>query len=265
MPSQWQNGWTAMKLFIEATTDVGRARDHNEDAVLADAGHRFAIVADGMGGHNAGEVASDLALRTMGGILRAVLVPAGNPGQMADPPAGGWLRYAVERANAVIHGEAAKNAARKGMGCTVVALLQAGDAVEIAHVGDSRCYRYRAGRLEQLTRDHSATAEDEDLAGEDDLMREFLGRGTKTPKNVITRALGIEPAVEIDVRREAMVPGDVYLLCSDGLTGMVKDAAIANILRGAPDLRSACAALVSAANTGGGEDNITVALAAVVE
>lgn len=254
-----------MRLFIEAMTDVGRVRDHNEDAVIADAQHRFAVVADGMGGHNAGEVASELVLRTMGGILRAVLAPADRPGVVAPEPPGGWLRYAIQRTNAVIHREAQKDAARKGMGSTVVALMQVGDQVEIAHVGDSRCYRLRNGQIEQLTRDHSAEAEDDDLAGDDDLMREFLGGKNRPASNIITRALGIFETVEVDVRREPMVLGDIYLLCSDGLTGMVKDVAIANIVRSTPDLRSACEALIQAANTGGGEDNITVALVAVVE
>ena len=251
-----------MRLFIEALTDVGRERDHNEDSVHADVLHRFVIVADGMGGHNAGEVASALAVKTMGSALRP-LYPENPAEALPEGPAGGWLRWVITRSNRAIREAAAANPEQANMGTTVVSLMRIGDELELGHVGDSRCYRLRQGRLEQLTKDHSAAAQHEELTDDDDLMRDFLG-DQKVPTNVITRALGVSDEVEVDTRREKMVAEDVYLLCSDGLTGMVKDQAIQLILRQSPDLRTACQSLVQAANAGGGMDNITVALAIVL-
>lgn len=232
-----------MKLVAAGLTDVGRERDHNEDTFLIDTQLGLFLVADGMGGHRAGEVASALA--------RDAIVQA-----LRDSNAPSRLQALVESirtANARVMQEGKQNRSRRGMGTTVVALVQDGDAVGIAHVGDSRCYRFRGGRLERLTRDHSLI---EELGRSDPAVMAVLAGYS----NVITRALGTAKDTEPDSRRETLEPGDVFLLCSDGLSGVVDDDTIAAILSAEPDLEKACAALVNAANERGGPDNITVVL-----
>lgn len=220
-----------------ACSDTGRVRSSNEDALLVDA--PLFAVADGMGGANAGEVASAIAIDTL-------------HTSRGDETA---LARAIETANATIHASSQSDAARQGMGTTVTALLVDGEDVVIGHVGDSRAYLYRGGRLQRLTDDHS-------------LVEELVRRGALSPeeaerhpqRSVITRALGAEAGVDIDMLRFAAEPNDVYILCSDGLTGMVGDAELERILGTPGDLQDRADRLVEAANRAGGEDNVTVIL-----
>jgi PPM family protein phosphatase len=229
-----------------ADSDTGRARRANEDAFFAHA--PVFAVADGMGGAQAGEVAS----RTVVDCLRRGLPDGGSPEQR--------LAALAEEANGLIHRKAAEDEQRAGMGTTLTAAYVDEDAVSFGHVGDSRAYLFRDGALRQLTNDHS-------------LVGEMVRRGKLTAeqaeehpqRSIITRALGPEPAVEVDHMTTYARDGDVFLLCSDGLTSMVGDDAIEQVLREAPDLRSAGQALIDAANAAGGRDNITVVLFRVEE
>lgn len=225
-----------------ACTDVGRLRQSNEDAlVLADP---VFAVADGMGGARAGEVASAMAVAALYGLH----------GDADD------LVAALEDVNARIHAAAQADASLAGMGTTATAALITRDELVIAHVGDSRAYLLRDGRLRQVTEDHS-------------LVAELIRRGALTPaeaerhpqRSVITRALGAEPGVEVDVVRLVPQAGDVLLLCSDGLTGMVGDGEIGRIVGGPGTLPERARELVRAANGAGGEDNVTVVLVRVGE
>jgi protein phosphatase len=229
-----------------ADSDTGRARRANEDAFFAHA--PVFAVADGMGGAQAGEVAS----RTVVDCLRRGLPDGGSPEER--------LAALAEEANGLIHRKAAEDEQRAGMGTTLTAAYVDESAVSFGHVGDSRAYLFRDGTLRQLTNDHS-------------LVGEMVRRGKLTAeqaeehpqRSIITRALGPEPAVEVDHMTTYARDGDVFLLCSDGLTSMVGDDAIERFLREAPDLRSAGQALIDAANAAGGRDNITVVLFRVEE
>ena len=231
-----------------AVTDTGRRRLQNEDAFVCDP--PLFAVADGMGGAQAGELASRLAATALEGRP---------PGLHGEDAVAGLLHDANER----IHRHALDDPAVAGMGTTVTALLvdEAAGTITIGHVGDSRAYRVRDGRLEQLTADHS-------------LVAELVRTGRLTPeeaeqhphRSVITRALGTEPDVEVDTLTVEASPGDLYLLCSDGLTAMVRDQEIVELVEHADADPDACAdALVEAANRAGGEDNITVVLFEIVE
>ncbi|HYM45766.1 MAG TPA: Stp1/IreP family PP2C-type Ser/Thr phosphatase [Solirubrobacteraceae bacterium] len=224
-----------------ATTDTGRQRRANEDSLLARS--PLFVVADGMGGAQAGEVASRIAVDVFEDGL----------GDPAEPE-----RSLAERAlaaNARIHELSHSNAEQAGMGTTLTAAYVAPQEVAIAHVGDSRAYCLRDGELTRLTDDHS-------------LVDELVRQGKITPeeavehpqRSVITRALGPEPAVEIDTRSYQARAGDVYLLCSDGLTTMVPEQRVVELLRARPRLRDAGEGLIAAANEAGGRDNITVVL-----
>jgi len=212
-------------------------------------------VADGMGGHAAGEVASDLAITALATSVRS----RQEEGQGWTPDrAGELLRVALNEGNQKICDSVLSRAEWRGMGTTIVALVSAGDRAVIGHVGDSRAYLLRDGRLSQLTSDHSWVNE-QVKAGL--LTREQAHRHPM--RNIVTRALGNQPHVEVDVIEEAMKPGDVFALCSDGLNGMLADSEIESIL--ADHLESpltACRALVDRANENGGEDNITVVVLA---
>lgn len=220
-----------------ACTDVGRLRQSNEDALLL-AEPVFAV-ADGMGGARAGEVASAMAVAALHGF-------AGGEQDLA---------VAIEEVNRRIHAAAQGDAALHGMGTTITAAMIDGSTLVLAHVGDSRAYLLRAGQLRQLTDDHS-------------LVGELIRRGALTPeeaerhpqRSVITRALGADSAVDVDVLRVPIEDGDLLLLCSDGLTGMVGDPELTRILRAGGDLDGLARACVAAANQAGGEDNVTVVL-----
>jgi PPM family protein phosphatase len=229
-----------------AGTDTGRQRRANEDSHLARA--PLFVVADGMGGAQAGEVASRIAIESFQDGLQDAAAP-----ETA-------LAELTQRANAHIHELSHSNAEQAGMGTTLTAVYVGEREISIAHVGDSRAYRLRDGVLERLTEDHS-------------LVDELLRQGRLTPeealehpqRSVITRALGPEGVVEVDTRSYSARDGDVYLLCSDGLTTMLSEDRLAELLLAHASLREAGEALIAAANEAGGRDNITVVLLRVEE
>jgi len=224
-----------------ALTDVGRQRDANEDSYVT--AEPVFVVADGMGGAQAGEVASRTAVE----VFQTTTPPDGTPEQQ--------LTSMVLEANRRIFELAQSDESRRGMGTTLTAAMLDDDGVSVGHVGDSRAYRLRDDKLEQLTHDHSLVAE---LERSGQLSP---GAAEHHPqRSIITRALGPEPEVEVDAHTHAARPGDVYLICSDGLTSMLSDDEVGALLRGAADLESAADALVRAANQSGGKDNITVVL-----
>lgn len=220
-------------------SDTGRQRTANEDSYFASA--PLFVVADGMGGAQAGEVASRIAAESFEEAERI--------GEAAEV----FLRRIGEAANQRIHGLAQTDSTRSGMGTTLTAALVDGDEVAFAHVGDSRAYLWRNGELTMLTSDHSLV---EELRRQGKITEEQAEDHPQ--RSIITRALGPEKVVEIDTFTRSARPGDVFLLCSDGLTTMVKDARIAEILAASDDLDKVVRALVDAANEAGGRDNITV-------
>lgn len=242
------------KLSIFGVTDVGLVRDHNEDYIAWDPYLGLVLLADGMGGHNAGEVASELAVTCIREALRDVLTPdmlASNVIDFADA-----LREAIIYANDEIIGLASSNPEYTGMGTTIVVQLYHGDRVIMANVGDSRIYRFRNGELVQSTRDHS-------------LVQEMLDNGyiseeeaqLSASRNLITRALGIAETVEVDVLEETAENGDMYLLCSDGLTDLVSEDEIQQLMMlYEDDQETATNELIALANEKGGKDNISVIL-----
>lgn len=242
-----------MTRDFASALDPGRVRRNNEDAVAIDAESGVVVLADGMGGHHAGEVASAMACD----IVRRDLVRWRRawPDTISQAAALQAMARSVAHANLAIL-EAAQNRAEcRGMGTTVVLALVAGSQLLVGHVGDSRAYRWRNDRLERLTRDHS-------------LLQERVDAGLMTPEeaatsrrsHIVTRAVGVEPEVQLDVQAHDSLPGDLVLLCSDGLTDMVSDSEIAAVLRGGGPLEALCARLVEAANTAGGADNVAVVL-----
>jgi protein phosphatase len=232
---------------VFAKSDTGRQRRGNEDAYLART--PLFVIADGMGGAQAGEVASQMAVKTM----RQGLPDGGGPPQEL-------LAERIAEANHAIHEHSRADAERAGMGTTTTAVYVAGEEAAIAHVGDSRAYRLRDGRLEQLTDDHSLV---EELRRQGKLTAEEAHEHPQ--KSIITRALGPEPEVPVDRQTVPLRAGDLFLLCSDGLTSMVDDDVIARTLTGTGSLREAGQALIAAANEAGGRDNITVILFRVEE
>lgn len=251
----------ANRIAIAATTDTGRKRSHNEDNVGDDIDRGIAIVADGMGGHKGGATASQLAVDTA--LQR---LAQGLDSGVGDGDASGFsgesvlVREAVEQSNRVIHDKAAQSPQYEGMGTTVVAAVFYEDQLSLAHVGDARAYRLRDGRLEQLTRDHT-------------LMQELIERGFYTPeeareslnRNVVTRALGIEREVQVDLQEDLALPGDLYLLCSDGLNDMLDDDTIRLTLADVSDnLTDAANSLIEQANENGGQDNVSAVLVRVL-
>ena len=229
-----------MKVY--AITDVGRVRPINEDSLyLPEPGERFCAVADGMGGHNAGEVASALAVKVFSGEMRTARKPNGNA-----------LREAVEAANKAVFREASRDDSKSGMGTTFTALSEDKKGLYIAHVGDSRAYLVRNGAIMQVTMDHT-------------LVEEMVLQGLITvreakvhPKrNYITRALGTAKEVEVDLIQLDPRPDDVILLCTDGLTNMVEEREILSILLSDRNWKDKVADLVRAALENGGHDNIT--------
>jgi serine/threonine protein phosphatase PrpC len=233
-------------------TDVGRLREHNEDAIAWDAEQGWAVLADGMGGHNAGEVASVIAVEVISEQLK--IVPAAD-----ETAAAATLQAAVEQANHAIYQQATAQPRLHTMGTTVVALSLHGQTLHCAHVGDSRLYRLRDGELQQLSHDHSLVQE---LV--DEGMIDAEQARSSAQKNVITRALGLEPEVEVEMSGDRMRAGDCYLLCSDGLSDRLCDQEIAIRLAG-EGLPEVARSLVDTANEQGGEDNISVIVIRVWE
>lgn len=246
-----------MRVRFSGDTNVGMKRDHNEDSFYLPESERLAIVADGMGGHASGEVASRMAVDTIVGFFRETQdeqeltwpfkIDRGNRHDINR------MVTAIKLANLKIHQEAQRNPACHGMGTTVVSALFLEDALIVGHVGDSRLYRYREGMFDQMTEDHS-------------LLNDYIKMKHLSPeeiaafphKNVIVRALGMKASVQVDVIVDAPRLGDVYLLCSDGLSGMVPDGEIAAMMANEYDLDRVCDRLIATANGNGGLDNVTV-------
>ncbi|AKU90272.1 Stp1/IreP family PP2C-type Ser/Thr phosphatase [Vulgatibacter incomptus] len=240
-----------MNLEHCGRTDVGRVRDHNEDSFLENEALGLFVVADGMGGHAAGEVASRLAAETIENEVRTQLEVEGDDGEAAADLAG-ILRDAVEVAGARVYHQSKRNPAQAGMGTTATALLVRDGKAVIGHVGDSRAYLWRDGELRQLTDDHSLVAE-QVRAG---LLLPDEARHSRL-RNIITRSVGVEEHVEVDVRSVDADADSLFLLCSDGLTNLVDDDEIAEAAQTLP-VDMLPSALVDLANERGGDDNITV-------
>jgi PPM family protein phosphatase len=253
-----------MRIKSAGLTDIGMKRARNEDNLFLYEDETLYLVADGMGGHEAGEVASDMAVKTVADYFA----------RTKDDDDVTWpfkldkarrfdenrITTGIKLANLRITEAALQSPRQKNMGTTVVGLFFRKDAVYIAHVGDSRIYRIRDGEIEQMTEDHS-------------LLNDYIKMGKLTPeeienfphKNVIVRALGMKETVQVDVRAEKIRTGDVYLLCSDGLSGMISDDDMLRItLENPEDLQAACAKMINLANQNGGNDNITAVLTKVV-
>ena len=247
-----------MKYQFCALTDPGRARDNNEDSVVFDAATHTMVLADGMGGYNAGEIASGMATAFINSELSRWLVEAGEGASVKE------VRRAIEicvgNANLSIYNAANSNTQYTGMGTTLVVGVFRGDLLMIGHIGDSRCYRLRTGGLEQITKDHSLLQEQIDAG-----LITLAQAATSSIKNLVTRALGVEGQVVLEVNEHTVLPGDLYLMCSDGLSDMVDDAAIAKILATDSELPRIADDLINAANANGGRDNISVLLVAAAE
>ena len=249
-----------MRVRFSGETNVGSTRDHNEDSFFLPSHERLAIVADGMGGHASGEVASRLAVETIASHFQSTedeqeltwpyKMDRGHRFQTNR------LVNAIKLANLKIYDEAERNSDCHGMGTTVVSALFAEGALVVGHVGDSRLYRLRGDKLEQITEDHSL------LNDYVKMKRLSAGDAAAFPhKNVIVRALGMKPSVEVDIIVDQPRLGDLYLLCTDGLSGMVPDPEMAELAVSEADLDKLCERLVAAANAHGGMDNITVVCA----
>ena len=244
---------SVLTLDIASASHPGRVREHNEDWVCVDVGAGLAVLADGMGGHNAGEVASRVASDV---VLRAIGGRRAENDVLDRTRAEALLAAQVAAANAAVFEASCTERRYQGMGTTLVVALWHAQGVTYAHVGDSRLYLLRGDAFTQLTRDHS-------------IVQEQLERGAisfeqarySINRNVLTRAVGIESEVLADVASRDVQPGDLYLLCSDGLTEMVTDDEIRQtLLASGADLAAAAHALIDRANAAGGTDNVSVIL-----
>jgi protein phosphatase len=249
-----------MKVVCEARSDVGRKRKGNEDSLFLNPEQHLYVVADGMGGHAAGEVASRVAVDainefvTLTGGNDEITWPFGLDETLSHE--GNRLKTAIRHANRRVLEATRESAEYEGMATTVAAVLVDDDTAHLAHVGDSRIYLWSEGRISQLTNDHSWVNEQIQSG----VISAEQARSHPL-RNVVTRALGGRSDLLVDVQARRMKPGDVLLLCSDGLTTMVGDEDIARILdEAAGDVGRAATALVDEANERGGEDNITVVL-----
>lgn len=250
----------ALRIEVAGETNVGMKRNHNEDnfSILEENG--LYIVADGMGGHASGEVASQMAVDALKEFFAATEQDPERTWPYKMDRSKGYeenrLITGIKLANLRIYESAQREARQRGMGTTLVSLFAVEDGVYVAHVGDSRTYRLRDKKLEQLTEDHS-------------LLNDYIKMKRLTPeeianfphKNVIVRALGMKDTVKVDTRFETPREGDTYLLCSDGLSGPVSDEEILEIMSTAADLKTAASRLIERANQNGGPDNITCVLA----
>ena len=236
-----------------AQTDMGRVRKNNEDSVAFDETTQLAVLADGMGGYNAGEVASGMATTYIKSKLTQWFCEAGpqiNIGQVRRS-----LALCVGSANHAIFNAARDNPHYSGMGTTLVVGVFLDAKLMLGHIGDSRCYRLRGNELLQITKDHS-------------LLQEKIDAGLLTPvqaqtapnRNLVTRALGVQEIVPLELNEYYVEAGDIYLMCSDGLSDMVEDTAIGKILQEGTPLAQKAVELVALANTNGGRDNISVLL-----
>lgn len=247
-------------LEFAMQTDTGLVRSQNEDAIAVSPTHGFAVLADGMGGYNAGEVASSMAVEVVKQFLdtafarmqrHSLNLPLRRERRVQQ-----LMVEAVRRANEAVLDAAAAEPRFSGMGTTLVAAVFHGKTLTIAHVGDSRAYRMRNGELVQLTRDHSLLQEQIDaglLSVESARLSEY--------RNLVTRAVGVISDLEVEVHDHGVQSEDIYMLCSDGLSDMLTDAEIAGAIKASrSSLHEACAALIRLANASGGRDNISVIL-----
>ena len=242
-------------LEVATATHPGMVRSHNEDSLAADAGIGLAVLADGMGGYNAGEVASGIAVELIRTELKKALAST-NPEELNGTDAERLITTYAARANNAIYHASQSQPQYSGMGTTLVVALWHDNQMSVGHIGDSRLYRLRAGALEQITRDHSLLQEQIDSG----MITKEQARHSQN-KNLVTRAVGIDPEVETEVHTYSVQPGDVYLLCSDGLSDMVPDEDVQLTLESlAANLPLAAEQLVQQANDNGGRDNISVIL-----
>jgi serine/threonine protein phosphatase PrpC len=247
------------KITIMGLTDTGIVRAKNEDCIGFDSALGLVVLADGMGGHRGGEIASTMTVDAIISNLQQKL-PTISAGEIDE--ASGFsresicLQDAVVEANQSVFQASESNPDHKGMGTTIVVLQFYNNTFSLAHIGDSRCYRLRSGKFEQITKDHS-------------LLQELIDRGFYTPeearksmnKNLVTRALGIDPVVMPDIQEDIVLKNDIYLLCSDGLTDLVEDEDIyLTINQFSANLEEAAKQLITKANQNGGKDNISVML-----
>ncbi len=254
----------ALRIEVAGETNVGMKRTHNEDSfsIIEDSG--LYVVADGMGGHASGEVASKMAVDSLKEFFAATSTDPERTWPYKMDRAKGYeenrLITGIKLANLRIYETAQRESGKRGMGTTIVVLFAVEEGVYVAHVGDSRIYRVRDGKIEQLTEDHS-------------LLNDYIKMKRLTPeeianfphKNVIVRALGMKDTVKVDTRFEAPRQGDVYILCSDGLSGPVEDPEMLEIVTKHADLKTAASKLIERANENGGPDNITAVLARWVD
>lgn len=246
-----------MRAVAAGISDVGLQRDHNEDSFAILNEQELYVVADGMGGHRAGDVASQLATDAIVDFFRAtaaedVTWPFHFDARLSEEE--NRLLTGIRIANRQIIERSAHSRECHGMGTTVVGALFSPKKKKmyIGHVGDSRAYRVRGGKIAQMTRDHSLV--NDYLLAMPELTEE---QRNELPKNVITRALGMQDHVTVDLQSDDAEPGDLYVLCSDGLSGMIEDDEILDVVGATDDLQEACRRLVALANEHGGEDNIT--------
>ena len=234
-----------LKLRVAGATDVGLKRQVNEDAFFLAAESRCFSVADGVGGANAGEVASQLFISTITQLLKGDVA--------SDEEAASIIKQIFSKANNNIFISARNNSDQRGMGCTAELLLFHDQRFTLGHVGDSRSYRYRDGGLTQLTKDHSLVQDqlDQGKISDGDVQSHRY-------RNVILRAVGTEETLDVDLVRGAVKVGDSFLLCSDGLTDMVDETTISNCLKTSVDVEQKVQLLIDLANKAGGKDNITV-------
>ena len=252
------------KIQIVGFTDTGRVRQNNEDCIGYDSVLGLLVLADGMGGHLGGEVASTVSVDT---IIQSVQqsLPSVKSGQIDSNTGYSMesvcIQKAIEQANDIVYKRSNSDAELRGMGTTIVVMLFYNNRFSLAHIGDSRCYRYRGQKIEQITKDHS-------------LLQELIDRGFYTPeeaktslnKNLVTKALGIDPSISPDLQEELVMKNDIYLLCSDGLTDLVEDEYISlTIQRFSDNLEEAAKQLISKANQNGGKDNISVIMCRINE
>lgn len=247
-------------LSVAGRTHTGKVRTHNEDCIDKSLDIGLVILADGMGGYKSGEIASEMAIETIVKELK-MRIPKIKPGER-DPNTGYSkesiaVREAIIEANKAIYERGMKDPECHGMGTTLVLGIFYDNQITIAHVGDSRMYRYRDNQLEQVTVDHT-------------FLQELVDRGYYTReeadaslnRNLVTRALGIQPTTAVDIREDMIKPGDVYLLCSDGLTDMVNDQQISDLTKKShSNLDKLAEELIDIANENGGRDNVSVLLA----
>jgi len=252
---------TVVELVYEARTDVGRKRANNEDAFAVNEAHHIYVVCDGMGGHASGEVASSIATDSLLNFYtqtcRANDFEWPNPRPAHIPFEEHALQEGILNANQRIHEEAANDTQLEGMGTTVCAIAAGDQNLFLAHVGDSRIYRYRGGQLSLLTEDHSLINH---YKNKPDVSQAEMD-AIKGRSNVIVRALGLREDLEVDLRVEQKRSGDIYLLCTDGLTDLVSDTEIEDVFRQNPqNLQAITSELIDESNARGGKDNITVLL-----